>query len=223
MVPLMLDQYEAVGDPEDSVGPSKKDERRQGEAARLRAAARRMHFHEVTEGESAGSFMSHTHEADDIGHQHDGRQAFPARSDRGFWEETGPSLGADAPAPVAANLVRAARQIAGWPPTPDHMLMKWSVRLFCGHVVERTAHRDHKTVQRAFTLSRCPECGLDPATIIAARPLGLISEPPPTPNPSGQRRVRAERELKRARREVARLEQELGIALPDDRSASLPR
>lgn len=197
--------------------PSKKDERRQAEAERIRVSLRRMHFHELTQGESAGSFMCHTHEADDIGHQHDGRQAFPARSDGGYWEETGPSLGNDAPEPVAANLAQAARRIASRPPTPDHMLMRWSVRLFCGHVVERTAHRDHTTAQRAFTFSRCPECGLDPSTIVAARPIGLVNELPPPPNSSAQRRERAELELERARREVARLEQELGIASPDDR------
>lgn len=208
---LVLDQYQAVGDPDEVATPSKKDQRRQAEAERISNAARRMHFHELTEGESAGSFMSHTHDHDDVGHQHDGRQAFPARADGGYWEETGPSLGTQPPAPVAANLARAARQIASWPRTPDHMLMRWRLRLFCGHVVERTADRDHTTVERAFTLLRCVECGLDPASIVAARPLGLVSEPPALPDPTVKRRAKAERDLERARREVARLEKELGI------------
>lgn len=213
---LVLDQYQAVGDPDEVATASKKDQRRQAEAERISNAARRMHFHELTEGESAGSFMSHTHDDDEVGHQHDGRQAFPARADGGYWEETGPSLGTQPPAPVAANIARAAGKIASWPRTPDHMLMRWRIRLFCGHVVERTAHRDHTTVERAFTLSRCVECGLDPASIVAARPLGLVSEPPPPPNPTVQRREKAELDLERARREVARLEKELGIAPPED-------
>lgn len=213
---LVLDQYQAVGDPDEVATASKKDQRRQAEAERISNAARRMHFHELTEGESAGSFMSHTHDDDEVGHQHDGRQAFPARADGGYWEETGPSLGTQPPAPVAANVARAAGQIASWPRTPDHMLMRWRLRLFCGHMVERTAHRDHTTVERAFTLSRCGECGLDPASIVAARPLGLVSEPPPPPKPTVQRREKAELHLERARREVARLEKELGIAPPQD-------
>lgn len=211
----MLDQYQAVGDPDVVAATSKKDERRQAEAERMRDASRRMHFHELTEGESAGSFMSHTHDDDEAGHQHAGRQAVPARADGGYWEESGPSLGTQLPAPVAANFARAAREIARWPRTPDHMLMRWRLRLFCGHVVERTAHREYTTVERAFTVSpRCPECGLDPASIVAARPLGLVSEPPPPPDPTAEQRAKAERDLERARREVARLEKKLGIAPP---------
>src|SRR5699024_11018712 len=63
--------------------------------------------------------------------------------------------------------------------TPPHQLMLWRLRLYSGHVVERTAHYTHKTVQAAFTASRaCPECGLEPATVVNGEPIGLQEEPP---------------------------------------------
>lgn len=66
-------------------------------------------------------------------------------------------------------------------PTPDHELMMWRLRLYCGHTVERSAHASHKTVHAAFTGStRCAECGCDPAIIIDARALGRVAPPPGT-------------------------------------------
>lgn len=64
--------------------------------------------------------------------------------------------------------------------TPDYELMRWRLRLYCGHVVERRAHHTHKTVHAAFTGGHgaCPECGLDPATIIDAEAVGLAGDPP---------------------------------------------
>ena len=60
--------------------------------------------------------------------------------------------------------------------TPPHELMRWRLRLYCGHEAERRAHFTHTTVQSAFMIGdRCPECGLD-ATIVDALPLGLVAE-----------------------------------------------
>jgi hypothetical protein len=211
----MVDGYETIGDPDDVQTVTKRDARRQTGAERLRVSIRRMHFHEITSGESVGSFTSHTHEGDELGHEHDGRQAFPRRADGGYWEETGPSLGTATPRAITANLVRVVEQLLARTPTPDHLLMRWRLRLFCGHVIERTAHRDHTTVAGAFTLMTCPECGLDPATIVAARALGLVSEPPPDPGRPSLDRRRAQRDLAKARREVARLERDLGVSQSD--------
>lgn len=211
----MLDDYEVIGDPQEVQPPTKGDARRQAEAERIRASVKRMHLHELTVGESTGAFMSHTHEHDQPGHVHEGRQAFPQRADGGYWEEMGPSLGTATPKPVAANLARVAEQLRDRPPTPGHQLMRWQLRLFCGHVIERTAHREHTTVARAFISSPCPECGRDPATIVAARPVGMVGEPPAASSTRTSRRQQAERELARARRDVARLERELGIVSPD--------
>lgn len=64
-------------------------------------------------------------------------------------------------------------------PTPPHDLMRWRLRLYCGHVVERAAHRTHMTIHSAFTGStRCTECCLDPATIVDGEAIGLQEEPP---------------------------------------------
>lgn len=64
-------------------------------------------------------------------------------------------------------------------PTPPRDLMRWRLRLYCGHVVEQTAQRTHLTIHAAFTSStRCIECGLDPATIVAGEAIGLEEEPP---------------------------------------------
>lgn len=63
-------------------------------------------------------------------------------------------------------------------PIPDHELMVWRLRLYCGHTVERRAHASHKTVHAAFTGStKCAECGCDPAIIIDARALGRVAPP----------------------------------------------
>lgn len=84
-------------------------------------------------------------------------------------------------------------------------------------MIERTAHKEHKTVRSAFTIGRaCPECGVDPASILAARPLGLEAEPPSAvrpAEPAPQQDVRRLRgQLARAREEVERLESALETA-----------
>ncbi|BAK33121.1 hypothetical protein MLP_01070 [Microlunatus phosphovorus NM-1] len=56
--------------------------------------------------------------------------------------------------------------------------MRWRLRLYCGHVLERTSHYTHKTLHNAFTgATSCPECGLDPATIVGGEAIGLEAEP----------------------------------------------
>ncbi|PFG69061.1 hypothetical protein B0O41_3912 [Propionibacteriaceae bacterium ES.041] len=70
-------------------------------------------------------------------------------------------------------------------PTPPQELMRWRLRLYCGHVVERTAHYTHKTLHAAFMSARaCPECGLDPATIVDGEAIGLQAAAP-VAGPSG--------------------------------------
>ena len=204
-----MDEYETRGDPDRPFVPTKRDGRAQEQAMALREAARRSHFHQFTAGESAGSYFSHTHEDDDEGHQHPPTQAFPARADGGYLEESGLSLGRVLPAPVAANAARVLEMISRWPATPPHQLMRWRLRLHCGHVVERTAHAESRTVHAAFMGSvECPECGLDPSTIVAAKVLGRAAEPPPSPRPP-DRRAGLERKLARAQDEVERLRAEL--------------
>lgn len=92
--------------------------------------------------------------------------------------------------------------------TPPYELMVWRLRLYCGHVVEKQAHSSHKTVAAAFSGHvSCPECGLDPATIVDAVAVGLVEDPPGTAvadHPSPPRSTRAQLEKR-----IAELEDEL--------------
>ena len=94
-------------------------------------------------------------------------------------------------------------------PTPAYELMVWRLRLFCGHTVERRAHRSHKTVHAAFTGAvKCTECGRDPSTVIDARAIGLAAPSPHAPAvPAVRKPTRAalERRIEELEAEVARL------------------
>jgi hypothetical protein len=205
------DEYEGLGDPDSPYVVTKQDTRRQRDAERIRESVRQSHFHQYPDGESAGGYYSHSHDGwDEPSHVHPGRQAFPGRSDGGYWEESGPSLGTTTPAPVAANIVRAWELLLRQEPTPPHLLMRWRLRLYCGHVVERTAHAEHPTVQRAFSAqASCPECGLDPATIVAARALGVVDSPPTPPSRKKPSIQTLRRKHEKAEAEVARLKAQL--------------
>ncbi|BDH59763.1 hypothetical protein [Tsukamurella sp. PLM1] len=83
----------------------------------------------------------------------------------------------DAP-PLSPEQIATLSRIFRAPKQPGE-LMRWRLRLYCGHVVVRTAHRTHMTLHAAFTSStRCPECGLDPALIIDGEAIGSPEEPP---------------------------------------------
>lgn len=88
------------------------------------------------------------------------------------------------PPPLSPAQIEHLRRILGRPKQP-HELMRWRLRLYCGHVVERQAHYTHKTLHAAFTGSlACPECGLYPATIIDGEATGLAGEPHDAPKPA---------------------------------------
>jgi len=90
-----------------------------------------------------------------------------------------------------------------------HTQMRWRLRLYCGHVCERTAHRENISAERAFHGVQCPECGLD-GIVIDAEPLGLAGEPPTygaPPKPPNRQALRAK--LRAAEAEVRRLRGEL--------------
>lgn len=96
-------------------------------------------------------------------------------------------------------------------PKPPHELMNWRLRLYCGHTVECSRHCSHKTVHSAFTGSvKCTECGRDPATIIDARAVGLVAQPPepmalpPTP-PRKPPRAALERRIQELEAEIVQL------------------
>ncbi|MFD9196439.1 hypothetical protein ACFWCA_50675 [Streptomyces phaeochromogenes] len=89
------------------------------------------------------------------------------------------------------------------PPTPAWELQRWRLRLYCGHVIEATRLRKNPRPDGEFgDKERCPECGLDPAVIVAFEPLEPVAAPPPDKNsrmpshstwkPPGDRRSKAE-------------------------------
>lgn len=110
--------------------------------------------------------------------------------------------------PLSPGQVEEIERILGRPQQP-HELMRWRLRLYCGDVVERRAHYTHKTLHAAFTGSvDCPECGLDPATIIDGEAIGLEGEPPGAGNaavaPAPRKPTKADLEVK-----IRQLEAEL--------------
>ncbi|MET7676965.1 hypothetical protein, partial [Streptomyces seoulensis] len=90
----------------------------------------------------------------------------------------------------------------------DHEIMRWRVRLYCGHIIETDAHYTYPDPISAGAYSkRCPECGQDRQTLVAFEPIGLRAEPPeptePTPPPPPKKPTRAQLE-----RRVKALEEE---------------
>lgn len=165
-------EYEVKGDPDSTAPLTAKDHRRQRVAQDIADAVARSHFHQsFGPGEETHWIShSHNHEDDEVGHVHPPHHAFPLRADGGYWETYGPSIGHAPPPEVVANVRRVLEDLARRAPTPATDLVTWRLRLYCGHVVERTAHRSSTTIYGAFAGSlRCTECGLKPASIVAAR------------------------------------------------------
>jgi len=133
---------------------------------------------------------------------------FPLRADGGYMQELGAATAPFPPlSPEQAQRIAAVFSRLVSNPTPDHMLMRWRLRLICGHVIERTAHAEYKTAERAFgtSLHGCPECGQDPVVIVAARPLGLKGNPPKPPRPHLAKVAGLKERIDKAAAEVNRL------------------
>lgn len=123
--------------------------------------------------------------------------------------------------------VHAARMAAESPPLSEHALrtiatfilnrppeselVEWRLRLFCGHVVTQRSHHTNMTVHMAFTGTvACPECGLDPATIVAAEALRTLDPDPPAEQPRTSDDAAIRRAIDRHEREIEKLRAELG-------------
>ncbi|MDT3446493.1 MULTISPECIES: hypothetical protein [unclassified Pseudofrankia] len=90
----------------------------------------------------------------------------------------------------------------------DHDLMRWRVRLYCGHITQTRRHvtTRNPTVSGMSSMC-CPDCGLDPSLIVAYEPLGLVAEPPgPVSRPATPIRQPSGAQLERR---IAELEAEL--------------
>lgn len=98
----------------------------------------------------------------------------------------------------------------------DHEIMRWRVRLHCGHIIETEAHYTYTDPLSAGSYGRrCSECGEDRQTIVAFKPIGLRGEPPeateplPPPPPKKTTRAGLERRVKTLERENERLRAKL--------------
>jgi hypothetical protein len=75
--------------------------------------------------------------------------------------------------PLSDEQIETIAGLLSGPPSPKSQML-WRLRLYCGLVIERTAHASHTDVQRAFSGSiSCTECRLDPSTIVDAKPVGI--------------------------------------------------
>ncbi|MFB9585043.1 hypothetical protein OG590_17085 [Streptomyces goshikiensis] len=92
----------------------------------------------------------------------------------------------------------------------DHEIMRWRVRLYCGHIAETRRHYEscNPTLHGSSSMD-CPECGKESSVIVAFEPIGLVGEPPAAAReelaapPPPKRPSRAELE-----RRIAQLEKE---------------
>lgn len=98
----------------------------------------------------------------------------------------------------------------------DHEIMRWRVRLYCGHIIETEAHYTYTDPLSAGSYGRrCSECGEDRQTIVAFEPIGLRGEPPeptestPPPPPKKPTRADLERRVKTLEKENERLRTKL--------------
>lgn len=227
-------EYERRGDLDAPFELTKKAERAQKDREQMRAAARcetpSLTWEQYAAGEPCPGcgrlyrdqepweFKGTMHFTDEERSRYDAEQALFSQLHgdcHGMRHSVSGSLtthcGKCCPPPLSPSHKDSIARLLGRP-TPPHELMRWRLRLYCGHVVERPAHYTHKTLQAAFTGSAsCPECGLDPATIVDGMAIGLQAERPSAPPPAASasaarsgRPTRSELEAK-----VAELEAEV--------------
>lgn len=176
--PAGLEGYEQRGDPDEPYELTKKDHRQQREAVESREFAREYwgptyHTHFVIEEDgSTRSYVRDRHDDDDDGHTHPPSHRHP--HGLGPATHTKPELSDQQMATLAAVMRQSAERNRQHPED----LVVWRLRLYCGHVVERTAHHTHTHLRYI----KCPECGMDPATVVAAKALRR-QDPLPTPKP----------------------------------------
>ncbi|MEV6318037.1 hypothetical protein [Streptomyces sp. NPDC051776] len=95
--------------------------------------------------------------------------------------------------------------------TPEREIMRWRVRLYCGHIAETQRHCENgKPTLHGSSSMQCPECRKDPSAIVAFEPIGLAGEPsspakPETPKPKRPTRTELERRVAALERENERL------------------
>lgn len=92
-------------------------------------------------------------------------------------------------------------------PVPASQLMRWRVRLYCGHIAETRRHCtiDDPTLHGSSSM-RCPECRKDPSSIVAYEPIGFADQRPvPSAAPPRPTRAQLERRVRDLEAELATL------------------
>jgi hypothetical protein len=215
-----------LGDPDEPYELTRKDHRRQQDTIGIRESVKRSfegHWHTTVSEDGGRGEFCHTHDDDELGHIHPPELQYPRRADGGWLRpETGPARAEPhGPSPEAVAAVRtifesSARRNREHPED----LMRWRVRLYCGHVVERNAHHTSTRLHQAFTgygAMVCPECGQE-GVIVAAKAVGRLDPVPGTPKPrrsppklptTAQRVAALEAENAELRRQLSEREEQL--------------
>lgn len=207
--------YEEFGpDPDDATYElTKREHREQREweevRERIKRNMREQHFHVATSirgGERTRVQMQHKHEGDDVpGHTHD---------DDDDYVDIEPEAPYRLPDGALETIYRVLSEAATRSEKRPWELHRWRLRLYCGHVMERTTHESNRSYGSYH--SACPECGMDPVTIVAARHLGPAAEacepkPPAPPKPvltDKQRIALLEAEVDELREQLERAQKE---------------
>lgn len=87
-------------------------------------------------------------------------------------------------------------------------LTRWQLTLYCGHVIERTAHSSYASYSAAGGgLRACDICGVDPAFVVDEKSLAPVTTA--LPSPPTPARAPTSRTRKTLERRAAKLEAEL--------------
>jgi hypothetical protein len=118
-------------------------------------------------------------------------------------------LRAHPPPPLSDEMRTRLQAIIASTAGRDHELLIWRLRLYCGHLAERTAHGSHLTLHAAFmNRATCPTCGSE-STIVAAKPLRYAAAPPKPATPARKAPMRPRRPTRaELEKRVAQLERE---------------
>lgn len=90
--------------------------------------------------------------------------------------------------------------------TPDSQIVRWRVRLYCGHIAETQRHCEvEQPKAHGASSMRCPDCGMNPALIVAYEPIGLLA---PTEGAFAGRQPLTPKSRRALQRRLAKIEHE---------------
>ncbi|MEV6009177.1 hypothetical protein AB0M29_20475 [Streptomyces sp. NPDC051976] len=123
--------------------------------------------------------------------------------------------------------IQALEMLASWAEAPaDSELIRWWVRLYCGHFMEIRRYPTSGNPTRQES-ENCPECGQLHRNIVAFEPLGAVAQPPrlptePTSNPKKPTRTQLERRIAVLEAENRQLKARQDYGGEESRSGATP-